>query len=48
MFLLLIGLYIILNMYDGMNTTPINSDDRGNIEILLFMFLKTGSSQGLD
>jgi hypothetical protein len=48
MFLLFIGLYIILHMYDGMNTTPINSDDTGNIEILLFRVLKTENSQGLD
>jgi len=48
MFLLLNGLYIILHMYDGMNTTPIKNDDIGNIEILLFKFLKTGNSQGLD
>jgi hypothetical protein len=27
-------------MYDGMNTTPINSDDTGNIEMLLFKVLK--------
>lgn len=48
MFLLFIGLYIILHMNDGMNTTPINSDDIGNIEILLFKVLKAGNSEGLD
>jgi len=48
MFILLIGLYIMLHMYDGMNTTPIKSGDIGNIEILLFKVLKTGNSQGLD
>jgi hypothetical protein len=34
-------------MYDGMNTTPINSDDKGNNEILLFRVLKAGNSHGL-
>jgi len=48
MFLLFIGLYILLHMYDGMNTTPINSDDIGNIEILLFRVFKTGNGEGLD
>jgi len=48
MFLLFIGLYIILHMNDGMNTTSINSDDIGNIEILLFKVLKAGNSEGLD
>jgi hypothetical protein len=38
----------MLYMYDGMNTTPINSDDIGNIEILLFRVLKMGNSQVLD
>jgi hypothetical protein len=48
MFILLIGLYIMLRMYDGMNTTPIKSCDTGNIEIPLFKVLKTWNSQGLN